>query len=387
MSAPADAPRRSGPDAGQARVRPSAAAIITAILAKDGRAFRRNRFLMLITFIVLIAWALIYQFLPKTVDETFRVGVVVEQGALPASVLFDPSALSAQGEAGVLVRSYPDLGALEQAVADGSDVTAGLVIPAGFASRVATGQQAQITVVVPAGLPPAYRELLEGSAAELGYVLSGSEAPVDLGTSTTIVGTDRVGAQISLAEQMRPLLLVVVLLVEVFALATLVAGEIAERTAVAVLATPAAPWHLITAKMIFGTLLAFAEATFLGLLIGAFATGPLMILVALFLGALVVTGLGLLAGSFGRDFTDTLIWGLLIMIPLMVPAVAALYPGTAPGWVRILPTYGLVEVVVGASAGTMDWAAAAGPLLALAGWGIALALVGIAALNRRVARL
>ena len=367
--------------------RPSAAAIIRAIIAKDSLAFRRNRFLMLITFLVLIAWALIYQFLPKTVDETFSVGIVVEQGALPPGIALDPAALSAQDEIGVAVRLYGDIGSLEQAVDAGDDVAAGLRIPAGFAAAVAAGAPTSITVVLPAGLPEQYRTLLESSAAEIGYLISGSEAPIDLATDTTIVGTDRIGAQISLAEQMRPLLLIVVLLVEVFALATLVAGEIAERTATAVLATPASAAHLITAKMIFGTLLAFGEAVFLGLLIGAFANSGAMILIALFLGAVVVTGLGLLAGSFGRDFMDTLIMGMLVMFPLMVPAIAALFPGSAPTWVTVLPTYGLVEVVVGASAGTLNWSAAAVPLLTLAGWGVVLGLVGVFALNRRVARL
>ena len=125
----------------------------------------------------------------------------------------------------------------------------------------------------------------------------------------------------------------------------------------------------------------------LGILIGAFGTSPVLILVALFLGAVLVTGLGLLAGSFGRDFTDTLILGMLIMIPLMVPAIAALFPGSAPAWVTLLPTYGLVDVVVGASAGTLTWSAAAVPLLTLAGWGVALGLLGVVVLNRRVARL
>jgi ABC-type transport system involved in multi-copper enzyme maturation permease subunit len=176
-------------------------------------------------------------------------------------------------------------------------------------------------------------------------------------------------------------------MMEVFALATLVAGEISERTAVAILATPATAGQLIAAKMVFGTVLAFSEAVLVGILIGAFGTSPLMILVALLLGSIVVTGLGLLAGSFGRDFMDTLILGILVMIPLMIPAMAALFPGAGPDWVKLMPTYGIVEVVVGASAGTMTWADAAVPLLTLVGWGVALGALGAVTLSRRVARL
>ncbi len=388
MSAPVTAaggsPSGTAPSAAGA---PSGAGIVRAIVAKDALAFRRNRFLMLITFLVIVVWGVIYQFLPTTVDETFSVGVVVEQGALPTTVDLAPQTLETADGTGVTVTVFPDATALESAVGDGDVVTAGLVIPSGFAADVAAGARPTVTLVVPAGLPPQYLTLLESAASELGYLIADVPAPVDLTTSTTIVGTDRVGDQLSLAEQMRPLLLIVVLMMEVFALATLVAGEIAERTAVAVLATPASASHLITAKMLFGTTLAFSEAVLVGVLIGAFGTSPAMILAALLLGAVVVTGLGLIAGSFGRDFMDTLILGLLLMIPLMIPAMAALFPGSGPDWVQLLPTYGVVDVVVGASAGSLTWADAAVPLLTLAGWGLVLGVLGAWTLNRRVARL
>lgn len=389
MSAPAAAPRES-PTAVSSRAplaRPSSATIIRAIVAKDAVAFRRNRFLMLITILVLVAWGVLYQFLPTTVDETFPVGIVVEQGALPPGVDLSPETLESADGTGVKVAVYPDATSLEAAVTSGDDVSAGLVIPAGFAQDAADGLTPTVTIIVPAGLPPQFETLLSSAVAEIGYALSDTPAPVDLATSTTIVGTDRVGDQISLAEQMRPLMLIIVLMMEVFALATLVAGEIAERTAVAILATPASVGQLITAKTLFGTVTAFTQAVIVGILIGAFGTSPGLILVALLLGSVVVTGLGLLAGSFGRDFMDTLILGLLLMIPLMIPAMAALFPGAGPDWVKLMPTYGIVEVVVGASAGTLAWADAAAPLLILAAWGLGLAALGAVALRRRVARL
>jgi len=366
---------------------PSAPHIVRTIVAKDAVAFRRNRFLMLITFLVIVVWGVLYQFLPTTVDETFSVGLVVEQGALPPEVDLSPAALETQDGTGVRVTTYPDASSLEAAVDAGDEVVAGLVIPAGFAAELASGATPSVTLIIPAGLPPQFEAMLRSAVAELGYALSNTPAPVDLATSTTVVGTDRVGAQPSLAEQMRPLLLIVVLMMEVFALATLVAGEISERTAVAILATPATAGQLIAAKMLLGTVLAFSEAVLVGILIGAFGTSPVMILVALLLGSIVVTGLGLLAGSFGRDFMDTLILGILLMIPLMIPAMAALFPGAGPDWVKLMPTYGIVEVVVGASAGTMTWADAAVPLLTLVGWGLALGALGAVALGRRVARL
>jgi ABC-2 type transport system permease protein len=373
--------------------RPSGASIVGTIMAKDAVAFSRNRFIMFITVLVLVVWSIIYQFLPTTVDETFSIGVVVEEGSLDPGLLADLE-LDALGEpqqdegetTGVAVSVYPTRTDLEQAVDAGDAVAAGLIIPSGFAEDLQFGA-AEVILVVPAGLPPQYTALLESAAQEIGYALTGQLPPVNLATQTQIVGVDRVGDQISLAEQMRPLLLVVVLLMEVFALSTLVAGEIQERTATALLATPANAGHLITAKGLFGTLLAFSEVVVLGLLIGAFSTSAPLVLTALLLGAFLVTGLGLLAGAFGRDFMDTLIIGMLIMIPLIVPAMAALFPGEPALWVKVLPTYGLVQTVIDASTGGLTWADAAGALAAMAAWGVGLLILGAWTLNRRVARL
>lgn len=370
----------------------SGPAIVGAIMAKDAVAFTRNRFIMFITIMVLVVWAIVYQFLPTTVDETFSIGVVVEEGSVDPDLLqgLDLGSLEGQSVAdettGVEVTVYGDRSALEVAVSDGDDVTAGLIIPAGLQADLATSG-AEIILLIPAGLPPQFASLLDAVAQEIGYALSGQAPPVDLETQTQIVGTDRVGNQISLAEQMRPLLLIVVLLMEVFALSTLVAGEVQERTATAILATPANSGHLITAKGLFGTVLAFSEVVLLGLLIGAFTESAGMVLLALLLGAFMVTGLGLLAGAFGRDFMDTLIIGMLIMIPLLVPAMAAFLPGEPALWVKILPTYGLVTTVIDASSGELTWSQAAGPMLAMLAWGVGLLFLGAWTLNRRVAKI
>lgn len=376
---------RTRPPEAPPRARPGSAQIIGAIIAKDVRLFSRNRFVVLITLLVLVVWGIIYQFLPKTVDETFPIAVSIEDSAILAALPEDLTAVG--GGQGVSVQLFPDLTSVTAAVEDGSEVTAGLVIPDGFTAALASGGTPEIIVVVPADLPPQYEELLQAAAAELGYGLLGQPPPVDLATQTEIVGTDRVGNQISLAEQMRPLFLVMILMVEVFALATLVAGEVQERTAVAVLATPASAAQFLTAKGVFGTVLAFSEVVVLGLLIGAFATGAPMILTALLLGAVLVTGVGLLVGGFGRDFVDTLVLGMVVMIPMLVPAMAALFPGAPPTWVTFMPTYGLVETVLGASAPGYTWADAAGALAVTAAWGIGLLVLGAAVLNRRVARL
>ena len=161
-----------------------------------------------------------------------------------------------------------------------------------------------------------------------------------------ILGEDRAGNQVSLQQNMGPLLIFFILMVETFALAGLVASEIQSRTVTAVLITPVRMSEFLTAKSIFGTLLAFSQAVLLAILIGMLGTSTVALLITLLLGSLLVTGLGLVAGSSGKDFMGILFWSMLFMVPLMVPAIAALFPGTAAGWVAILPSFGLIEAIV-----------------------------------------
>jgi ABC-2 type transport system permease protein len=198
---------------------------------------------------------------------------------------------------------------------------------------------------------------------------------------------DRSGAQIGLRAQLRPLLVFLVLLVEMFALASLVAAEIHQRTITAILVTPARVVDVLAAKSILGTALAFGQALLLLVATGAFVRGLPIVALALLLGSVLVTGVAMVSGSLGRDFIGIVFWSVLFMIPLAIPAVAVLFPGSAAAWVQALPTYGLVRVIVGVTAHGDGWAAVAPDLGVLAVWCVAVFALGVWELRRRVARV
>ena len=183
----------AAPETEQAASQPSGRAIVATIMAKDAVAFSRNRFIMFITVLVLVVWAVVYQFLPTTVDETFPIGVVVEEGSLDPELLQGlqldalggPQQQSDGATTGVAVTVYPSRTELEQAVDTGDDITAGLVIPSGFTEDLQIGA-AEVILVVPAGLQPQYESLLESAAQEIGYALTGQAPPVDLTTLYTM---------------------------------------------------------------------------------------------------------------------------------------------------------------------------------------------------------
>lgn len=354
--------------------------VIAAILRKDLVAFSRDRFFTFITVLGVVFIVIVYWVLPSSVDETIRLGVT-ESGL---DTVIDQIGGDA---AGLFLRSFPDEEALTAAVEDGTDgIVAGIVFPPTFVDDVAAGS-ATVRLLVPADVPPEYRSMMDGFVSEIAYAIAGASPPVDLAADTVILGRDRVGAQVSLQDQMRPLLAFIVLLMETFALSSLVAIEVQQRTVTAVLVTPARTRDFIAAKGILGTGLAFGEATLVMLLIGGFAVGAPVLLVALLLGAVLVTGIGMVSGAYGKDFMGVMFVSLAFMIPLMIPAFGALFPGSAAVWVQALPTYGLVQTIVGVTTRSESWAQVAPALGALAAWGAVAFAAGTFVLRRRVATL
>ena len=351
--------------------------IVAAIVRKDLRAFGRDRFFLFMTILGLVAYAVVYHLLPSTVDETVALGV---HGA-------DVAARTAEREGlpGLHLEEFATRDALAEAVLERDDLVAGLSFSPGFAADLEAGRPASVELLVPSGVPPEFELLAEGLAEGIALGISPEGTPQV--TRTVVLGTDRVGDQISLQEQMRPLLVFFVLLIETLALATLVASEVQGRTVVAVLATPATIRDFLAAKSLLGTALAFSEAGLLMAVIGGFSGDPVPVLVVLLLGALLVTGLGMIAGAFGKDFLSVLFVSMAIMLPLMIPAFGVLFPGSPDLWVRVLPSFGLVDAIVGITINGEGWSGVAPNLAMLAGWCLALYGVGVWTLRRKVAAL
>jgi ABC-2 type transport system permease protein len=355
--------------------------IVAAILAKDLRAFARDRFYVSVSILGLVAYVLLFWLLPATVEETVPLGVHLE-GAEPFL-----TGLAGASD-GLDVVAFDDPIALVAAVESGDEIVAGLDFPPGFLAAVAAGGSTTVRVLLPADAPEELRPALTALVRELAYLVAGETPPVTApALDEAVVGVDRSGAQVSLREQLRPMLVFLVLLVEMFALASLIAAEIHQRTITAILVTPARVSDVLAAKSLLGTGLAFGQALLILLATGTFVRGWTILALALLLGSILVTGMAMIAGSLGRDFIGIVFWSMLFMIPLTVPAFTVLFPGSAATWVQALPTYGLVSVIVGVTAYGDGWAQVGVDLLVLAGWCLVAFGVGVLVLRRRVARV
>ncbi len=365
----------------------SRAAIVAAIIRKDLAEHTRDRFFVLVTVLGIVVYVVAFWLLPNSVDETIKVGV--HQTGMDQ--VFDQLAAT-QGE-GIEFVMFETADALKAALGLGEraaeeELAIGLAFPAGFLRRVAAGEQTTVQVYIEASVPPAIRRAMSSIVREIAYALTGNVLPVaEPAQETVILGEDRAGDQVPLREKMRPLIAFFILMVEVMALGALVAGEVQSRTVTAVLVTPVRTADFLVAKGVFGTALAFTEASLVMLLIGSFGREPLILLTALLLGAVLVTGCGLIAGASGRDFIGMVFYSMIFMIPLLIPAMAALFPGSGAVWVQVLPSYGLVQTIVGVSsygAGWLDVLPYLGMLLA---WCVAAFGVGWYVLKRKVEAL
>lgn len=354
--------------------------VIAAFVAKDLRIHARDRFYVVVTIVGVLFFVGIFWLLPDDVDETLHLGVHLD-GA-PAG-MFD-----LLGDEGVEVEVFATPEALEAAVDAGDPVVAGLDLPADLLQQVAAGEEPQVRVLLRSDAPEQLRPALSSMVRELAFLLAGEPPPVtapDL--DEVVLGVDRAGDQLSMRDLMRPLFVVMALFVEMFALASLVAGEIQLRTITAVLATPTRITDVLAAKTVIGTLLAFAQAAIIVVATGAALRGPLLITVTLLLGGVLVTGIGLIAGCLGKDFVEVVFWSFLAALPLLIPAFGAMLPGSVATWIQVLPGHGLVQVLVGTTAYGEGWAEAWPYLGLLVIWGVVLFAIGAWLLRRRAARL
>ncbi|MBN2114441.1 MAG: ABC transporter permease [Acidimicrobiia bacterium] len=373
-------------------------AVVGAIVRKDLLEYGRDRLWVLLTVLVLVVVITLFWVLPAGVEGSVHLGVA----GLP-----DPGeALGGEGlvvvpfastdelrrvvageaeawltPAGALVR---DPGASEPPPpgAERVSISLGIAFPEGFPE---VSEPGRATVYVDAGVPEEMTGALAGLVREVGYRAADVPLPVQVPDGLYVVlGEDRGGEEPSAREGFRPLFVFMTLMMELFAMASLIAKEIHERTVVAVLVTPATVGDVLAAKGIAGAASGFVQAVILLAAINSLSANPGLLLCLLALGALLVAGTAMLAGSSGRDFMSTLFWGMLFMVPLLVPALAALFPGTAAAWVRLLPSYPLVRGLVEVQSSGAGWADTLPELGLLAAWAAGLFGAGWLVLRRRV---
>lgn len=98
-------------------------------------------------------------------------------------------------------------------------------------------------------------------------------------------------------------------------------------------------------KGITGVALSFGQSALLLAVVGGLSHQPLLLLFTIFLGAIMVTGIGFLIGSATRDMMSVLPWSIVAIVLLSIPAIDVMLPGVLTSWIKTIPSYYLVDTV------------------------------------------
>ncbi|MDW7739056.1 MAG: ABC transporter permease [Bacillota bacterium] len=409
----------------------SGSKLLLAILKKDLKVYSRNTIYLFLTIISLVFFVAIFWIVPDTVEEDITFAItpplselfsegrdVLLAAGIPEQLLEQFDDLEAAfEEEGLMLVEFENEDQLKKAITQDLEVykteqgrfvihdpdgeqkkpenskrirlDIGMSFPPTFFGDVVVGVRPTVTVFADAAVPDEIRGAMQGFIREMAYQLAGHELPVELPDEEMIIlGQDRLGAQISTRTKMRPLIAFFILMMETFALASLISNEVLQRTVTALLVTPMRVWHFLTAKTIFGMALAMSQGLIVLIFVRAFTAEnwPLLLL-TIFLGSLLFTAVAMLVGAAGKDFIGQLMFSMLFIIPLMIPSFAVLFPGSVATWVRALPSYPIVNLLYEVTIHGATWADSYTSLLYAALWVLIIFAAGLFVLKRKVATL
>lgn len=345
--------------------------IIGTLVAKDLSLFFRKRLIMALTALGLVFYLVIYFVMPSSVNENLEIG-------LYAPVI--PPVFEQVQEEGLEIEMAESEEALKEAVTEGQYI-AGVVLPADIMEKFQSGQKPKVILYFTPDAPQEIKDAVEVLIRELAYLQTGQTLAIDV--SEEILGPDMIGMQIPPRDRLRPLLAIFIIMMEMLGLANLISEEVERRTAHALLVTPMTVIDLFVAKGITGVGLAFVQAVLFMSIVGGMGGQPLIILVALLLGAVLVTGVGFIIAAVSKDFMSVLGWGVLSFIILLIPSFSVIAPGVITGWIKIFPSYYLVDTVHRAANFSSGWGDVGINLLILLGFSLAILWIGITVLRRK----
>jgi ABC-2 type transport system permease protein len=346
--------------------------MIGSLLRKDAILYASNRFFAFVTVLGLVFYVAIYLMMPVDLDETLEMAIYAP--GVPPQLVTDLE------EMGVNLAQMASVEALRAAVQE-REYEVGVMLPEDFVLRLAAGQDETIHLLFAADFPDEFKALYATLFREFAFALSGR--PLNINVQEEILGIDRAGIQIPYRDRMLPLFAVFILMIETLGVAALIANEVTSGTLAALLVTPLRVEGLFVAKGIFGVGLAFVQVVALMALTGGLSRQPVLILTALLLGSLLVTGIGFLIASVAYDLMSVMGWGILAMLALSLPAFTVLIPGIATGWVKLIPSFYLVNVVYGVLNHDWGWADVSRDLLALLAFAGLFLGLGVVVLRRR----
>jgi ABC-2 type transport system permease protein len=285
-----------------------------------------------------------------------------------------------QLDEGLEIQEFESERAMKNAIL-AQDLSVGVTFSPDFIAKLMQGFPDRIDVYYAADFPEEFQDIYEILLQEIAFLVRGQ--PLNIEVNEVILGVDTAGKPVAPRERMVPLIAVFILMIETMGLASLLTSEIEAGTLQALLITPMRMEGLFLGKGISGVGMAFTQAAFLIAVTGGLGQQPLLILAVLFLGALLVTGIGFLIASIAKDLVSVMAWGIPVILILSLPAFNVLFPGTVSEWIKFVPTYYLANTVFEINNFGAGFQGVAGNLLNLLLFSVAFFGLGVFVLRRK----
>jgi ABC-type Na+ efflux pump permease subunit len=312
---------------------------ILILVDKEYRLLLRNKIFLIFSLAPLAALIALHYMLPSEISQA-EPSVAVYSEA-DASAFFNAWDEGAEAVRYERMQSAQDL---MDSVNSGGH-TAGIIITEKILKDIEDGITADVILYTAPGLADEHVRsisfIIEIVFSEMVYRKQDSE--INIAISEFFVGEDILENVIPFKNQMIPLMVSMLLVMEVFSLGISLVEEKESRSIKAVLAAPVSMGEFLLAKSLAGI-----SVIFLQILIYLAATGALVaqvpaVLWVVFAGAVLTTGVSALLAAFSIDMMSLVSKGVFAMIVMMVPLSGILFPGMLSPWMRVIPTYMLAD--------------------------------------------
>ena len=351
--------------------------MIGTLVVNDVKLFFRHRFFAIVTAIGVVFYLVIYFLLPNQVDQSLGMAFFIEDREIPLyqRLVDEP------GDYTIFDSEAEMLTALEET----GDFFVGLSLPADLTEAAARGETVELNAYYAPGVPAEAKQIFHDVLVLIANTVN-PETLADLARfndTQVVLGNDMTGAPLSMRDRLAPLLLMMIVVIEVFGLATLLNRDVDNGTARALVTGPLRLHEFFVGKALMGMVLAFGQVLILSAVMGILGTAPLLLLATLLLGSFLMVGLGFFIAAISKDNTSVMGWTIVFIIPMVFPGFSILLPGLATGWMEFIPSFYFVDSlhrIINFGAG---WADVAGNLTLLLLIGAASMAVGTAAIMRK----
>lgn len=323
------------------------ARVVAAIARKDIVDAVRNRYLLFALLTPLMV-AILLRLLQPGIDSLTRMTVVVH----------DPGKSKMISE----LRAVPRMNVIEAVSADAvpadvekREANGGLAVPANFDADIAAGKQPQLTIYINqsngAIRQAGFRQLVERLVMTLRKQPPPAHAVwIDVGKAEERATTGVFG----LDQWLLPLLLLLnFAMAGAMVVPLLLVEEKEKYTLDFLLTSPASQFEIIAGKALTGIVYSALIAGLLLILNQRLISNWPLTLLTVFLGLLLVVGIGLLMGALFKNSMQVNTWASGVLLLLMAPSFPSMgMPAAVETASRLIPTHYFVEALRLSSAGT-----------------------------------